>query len=94
VQDAGDRPGTVQRRGGDLVNDGADAMPGELGGAELLLEDRAGVLPFIPAGFGSGEAGFDLLIDLRVQRGPDGSGPQGEQAAGSADPVPGLGLSS
>jgi hypothetical protein len=83
VQDAGDGPGAVQRRGGDLVDDGADVVPGELGGAELVLEDGAGVFPVVSSGFGSGEPRFDLLVDLRVQGLPDHGGPQGEQVAGS-----------
>ena len=33
VQDAGDGPGPVHRRGGDLVDQGADVVSGELGGA-------------------------------------------------------------
>ncbi len=82
VQDAGDGPGAVQWGGGDLPDDGVDVVPGELGGAEPLLEDWAGVFPLIPPGFGSGEAGFDLLIEARVQRLPDRGGPQGEQVAG------------
>ena len=78
------------RRGGDLVDDRADVVPGELGGAELLLEDRAGVFPLVPPGFGFGEPGFDLLVDLRVQRAPDRGGPQGEQVAGAPGPVLGV----
>ena len=80
----------VHRRGGDLVDDGADVVPGELGGAEPLLEDWAGVFPVVPPGFGFGEPGFDVLIDLRVQRRPDRGRPQGEQVAGSAGPVLGV----
>ena len=80
----------VHRRGGDLVDEGADVVPGELGGAELLLEDLAGVLALVPPGFGFGEPGLDLLVDVRVQGLPDGGGPQGEQVAGSAGPVLGL----
>jgi hypothetical protein len=33
VEDAGDGPGLIHRRGGDLVDQGADVVPGELGGA-------------------------------------------------------------
>ena len=58
-------------------------MPGELGRAEPLLEDWAGVFPLVPAGFGFGEAGFDPLVDLRVQRLPDRGRPEGEQVTGS-----------
>ena len=36
VQDAGDGPGAVHRRGGDLVDQGADVVPGELRSAEPL----------------------------------------------------------
>ena len=68
VQDAGDGPGVVHRGGGDLVDDGADVVPGELSSAQALLEDRARVFPLIPPGFGWAEPGFDLLIDVRVQR--------------------------
>ena len=42
-------------------------MSGELGGAEPLVQDRAGVLAVVPAGFGFGEPGLDLLVDVRVQ---------------------------
>ena len=49
-----------------------------------------GVLALVPPGFGFGEPGFDLLVDVRVQGLPDGGGPQGEQVAGSAGPVLGL----
>jgi len=31
VQDAGNGPSAVQRRGGDLVDDRVDVVPGELG---------------------------------------------------------------
>ena len=69
---------------------GADVVPGELGGAQPLLEDWAGVLPVVPPGFGFAEPGLDLLVDLRVQRLPDRGGPQGEQVTGSAGPVLGV----
>ena len=90
VQDAGDGPGAVHRRGGDLVDEGADVVSGELGGAEPLLQGLAGVLALVPPGFGFGEPGLDLLVDVRVQGLPDGGGPQVEQVAGSAGPVLGL----
>ena len=90
VQDAGDGPGAVHRRGGDLVDQRADVVPGELGGAEPLLQGLAGVLALVPPGFGFGEPGLDLLVDLRVQGLPDGGGPQVEQVAGSAGPFLGL----
>ena len=90
VQDAGDGPGPVHRRGGDLVDEGADVVPGELGGAEPLVQGLAGVLAVVPPGFGFGEPGLDLLVDVRVQGLPDGGGPQVEQVPGSAGPVLGL----
>jgi len=62
-------------------------VPGELGGAQLVLEDRAGVFSLVPPGFGFAEPGFDLFVDLRVQRLPERGGPQGEQVAGSPGPV-------
>jgi len=65
-------------------------VSGELGGAEPLVQDRAGVLAVVPAGFGFGEPGLDLLVDVRVQGLLDGGGPQGEQVPGSAGPVLGL----
>ena len=69
---------------------GADVVPGELGGAEPLVQGLAGGLAVVPPGFGFGEPGVDLLVDVRVQGLPDGGGPQGEQMAGSAGPVLGL----
>jgi hypothetical protein len=62
----------------------------ELGGAELLLEDFAGVLTIVAPDFGIGEPGFDLLVDVGVEGLADGGGPQGEQVAGAAGPVLGL----
>ena len=53
VQDAGDGPGAVHRRGGDLVDEGADVVAGELGGAEPLVQGLAGVLAVVPPGFGA-----------------------------------------
>ncbi len=41
----------------DLVDDGAKVVAGELGGAEPLLEDWAGVFPVVPPGFVFGEPG-------------------------------------
>jgi hypothetical protein len=90
VQDTRDRPGPVHRRGGDLVDEGAGIMPGELGGAEPLAQGRARVLAFVTPGFGFGEPGLDLLVDARIQGMFDGGGPQAEQVPGSADPVLGL----
>ena len=90
VQNAGDGPGAVHRRGGDLLDQGIDAVPGELGGAEPLVQGRAGVLAVVPEGRGFGEPGLDPLIDLGVQGLPFGGGPQGEQVAGSARPFLGL----
>jgi hypothetical protein len=66
VQDGGDGPGAVQRRGGDLVDDGADVVPGELGGAQPLVEHWTGVFALIPPRFGFAEARLYLLVDLRV----------------------------
>jgi hypothetical protein len=87
MQDAGDGPGLVHRRGGDLADQGIDVVADELGGAELLVQRPAGVLAVIPPGFGSGEPGLDLLVDVRVQGLPDGGGPQGEQVPSAAGPV-------
>jgi len=87
VQDAGDGPGPLHRRSGDLAEDGGDVVPGELGSVELLLEGVAGVLAPVPPGFGLGEPGHDLLVDVQVQRLPDGGGPQCEQVPGAAGPV-------
>ena len=55
VQDAGDGPGTVQWRGGDLVDEGADVVPGELRGAQLLLQGVAGVFALVPPRLRFGE---------------------------------------
>ena len=44
----------------------------------------AGGLAVVPPGFGFGEPGLDLLVDVRVQGLPDGGGPQGEQVPGAA----------
>ena len=90
VQDAGDGPGLVHRRGGDGVDQSAEVVPGELGGAEPLVQDPTGVLAVVPPGFMLGEPGLDLLVDVGVQGLPDGGGPQGEQVAGPAGPVLGL----
>ena len=64
-------------RGGDLVDDRGDVVPGELGGAELLLQGLAGVLAGVPPGIGLGEPGGDLLVDARIQGLSDGGGPRG-----------------
>jgi len=50
----------------------------------------AGVLAVVPPGFGFGEPGLDLLVDVRVQGLLDDGGPQGEQVPGAADPFLGL----
>ena len=87
VQDAGDGPGLIHRRGGDLADEHADVVSGELGGAELLLEGLAGVLALVPPGFCFGKPGCDLLVDVGVEGLLDGGGPQGEQVTGSAGPA-------
>jgi len=48
------------------------------------------VLAVVPPGFGFGEPGLDLLVDVRVQGLLDDGGPQGEQVPGAADPFLGL----
>ena len=68
------------------VNEGADVVPGELGGAELLLQGLARVLALVPPCFGFGEPGGDLPVDAGVQGCPGGGGPEGEQVAGPAAP--------
>jgi hypothetical protein len=90
VQDAGDGPGPVHRRGGDPADQGADVVSGELRGAQLLVQGLAGVPAVVPPGFGFGEPGLDLLVDVRVQGLLHGSGPQGEQVPGSAGLLLGL----
>jgi hypothetical protein len=90
VQHAGDGPGPVHRRGGDLVDQRADVVPGELGDSEPLVQGCAGVLAVVPPGFRFGEPGLNLLVDVRVQGLPDGAGPQGEQVPGPARAVLGL----
>ena len=47
VQDAGDGSGAVHWHGSDLVDEGADVVPGELGGAEVLLQGFTGVLVLV-----------------------------------------------
>jgi hypothetical protein len=47
-------------------------VAGELGGAELLLEDFAGVLAVVAPGLASGDAGFNLLVDAGVEGLADG----------------------
>ena len=76
VQDAGDGPGTVQWRDGDLVDDGAEVVSGELGGPQPLPQDWTGVFPLVPPGLRFGEPGLDPRVDLRVQRVFDRGGPQ------------------
>jgi hypothetical protein len=90
VQHAGDRPGAVHRRGGDLPYDHGDVVPGELRGAEPLLEGAARVFALVPPGLGFGEPGCDLLVDVWVQGLPGGGGPQVEQVAGSPGPFLGV----
>jgi hypothetical protein len=90
VQDAGDRPGAGHRGGGDLVDELADVVPGELDIAQLALQYRPGGFPLVPPGFGFGEPGRDLLVDVREQGLPGGGGPQVERVAGSGDPVLGV----
>ena len=63
VQDGGDGPGAVHRGGGEAVDEGAEVVSGELGGAEPLVQGLAGVLAVVPPGFGLGEPGLDLLVD-------------------------------
>jgi hypothetical protein len=75
--------------GGDPVDDRADVVPGELGVPECSLQHGPGVFPLVTPGFGWGEPGCDLLVDVRVEGPPNGSGPQGEQVTGSPGPVPG-----
>ena len=50
VQDGRDGPGPIHGRRGDLADEGGDVVAGELGGAELLLEDLAGVLAVVTPG--------------------------------------------
>ena len=47
VEDAGDGPGAVERRGGDLVDDGVEVVSGEAGGAQRGVEGLAGVFPLV-----------------------------------------------
>ena len=61
MQDAGDGPGAVHGRGGDLPDDGVDVVPGELGSTEL---EHWVVFPLVPPGFVFGEPGFDLLSSM------------------------------
>ncbi len=75
VEDADDGPGVVHRRGGDLVDHGADVVLVELGGAEPLAPDLTGVLTVVPPGFGFGKPGFDPLVDVGVQGLLDGGDP-------------------
>jgi hypothetical protein len=90
VQDAGDGLGTIHGRGGDLADERADVVPGELGGAEPLVQGLAGGLTLVPPGFGFCEPDGDLLVDAGVEGLPDGGGPQGEQVPGPAGLVLGL----
>jgi hypothetical protein len=48
----------------------------ELGGAELLLQDLAGVLAVIAPGLLGGEMGFDPLVDADGEGLPPGGGPR------------------
>ena len=90
MEDAGDGPGTVEGRGGDLADDSVEVVSGEVGGAERCMECFAGVFPLVPPRFGFGEPGGDLLVDLGVDGRADGGGPQVEQVPGSAGPFLGL----
>ena len=47
MQDAGDGPGPVERRGGDLVDDGVKVVSGEAGGAQRGVEGLAGVFALV-----------------------------------------------
>jgi hypothetical protein len=87
VQDGRDGPGPVQGASGDLADEGSEVVTGELGCAELLLEDSAGVLAVVTPRLMVGEVGFDLLVNIGGQSLADGGGPQGEQVAGAAGPV-------
>ena len=69
---------------------GADVVPRELGIAQRVLQHGPGGFPLVPAGFGWGEPGRDLLVDARVEGLPDGGGPQGEQVTGSPGPLLGV----
>ena len=61
VHDAGDGPGTVHGRGGDLPDERGDVVAGELVGAEPLMQGGAGGLAVVPPGFMLGKPGLDLL---------------------------------
>ena len=74
VQDAGDGPGAVHRGGGDPVDDRADVVSGELGIPQRVLQHRPRGFPFVSPGFGVGEPGLDLLVDLGIEGLADGGG--------------------
>jgi hypothetical protein len=63
VQDAGDGPGSVRRRSGDLVDQRGDVVPGELRGAQPLLQGLAGVLTLVPA-LDPARSSYHSSIDL------------------------------
>src|SRR5207248_48564 len=48
VEDAGDGPGPVHRRGGDAVDEAVDVVAGELGRVQLVLQRLPGVLALVP----------------------------------------------
>ena len=72
------------------VDDGVEVVSGEAGGAQRRVEGLAGVFPLVARGLVRGERGGDVLVDLGVDGGPDGGGPQVEQVPGSAGPFLGL----
>ena len=90
VEDAGDGPGAVEGGAGDLGNEGAEVVSGEAGGAQCRVEGLAGVFLLVACGLVRGECGGDVLVDLGVDGGPDGGGPEAEEVPGSAGPFLGL----
>ena len=90
MEDAGDGPGAVEGGAGDLGDDGVEVVPGEAGGAQCRVEGLAGVFLLVAGGLVRGERGGDVLVDLGVDGGADGGGPQVEEVPGSAGPFLGL----